>query len=391
MIGAVGGYPYVNFGDVVLQVTPGPARIVDGLGRTTTSDYCDPVAIAQGCLVSLLQSTTDPEGNKVKIKYGVNRNPIEIRRVAKSGSGLADTVEAAAYDSTACTNFAVTCNRPLSVTDAKGVTTNYTWDSTHAGMLTETKSAPTSGAPAPQKRYSYGQFYAWYRNSAGTLVQAPNAVWLVTQMSECRTGSAPSCLNTSDEMRTTFSYGSPGTENNLLPTSKTVAAGDGSLSATTTWTYDAFGNKLTEDGPLAGANDTTRWRYDLQRRVVGVISPDPDGAGVLKHPAVRNTYDAAGRLTKVETGYVNSQLDADWPGFVVVKTAETSFDQLDRKVREWSYGTTGGVQQVTQYSFDLAGRLECTAVRMNPAVFGSLPASACMLGTQGSFGPDHAD
>ena len=43
-------------------------------------------------------------------------------------------------------------------------------------------------------------------------------------------------------------------------------------------------------------------RYDLLGRVTGTLAPDPDGAGVLKYQAVRNTYDAAGRLTKVESG-----------------------------------------------------------------------------------------
>lgn len=33
-----------------------------------------------------------------------------------------------------------------------------------------------------------------------------------------------------------------------------------------------------------------------------------------------------------------------------------------------------------------AGR--CTAQRMSPGAFGSLPASPCSLGSQGSFGPD---
>jgi hypothetical protein len=43
---------------------------------------------------------------------------------------------------------------------------------------------------------------------------------------------------------------------------------------------------------------------------------------------------------------------------------------------------------VTQFSYDISGRLECTAQRMNPAAFAALPASACTLGTQGSQGPD---
>lgn len=46
------------------------------------------------------------------------------------------------------------------------------------------------------------------------------------------------------------------------------------------------------------------------------------------------------------------------------------------------------VYAVKQMSYDADGRLQCTAVRMNPAVYSSLPASACTLGTTGSFGPD---
>ncbi|MET4898994.1 hypothetical protein RN629_18010, partial [Sphingomonadaceae bacterium jetA1] len=43
---------------------------------------------------------------------------------------------------------------------------------------------------------------------------------------------------------------------------------------------------------------------------------------------------------------------------------------------------------VEQRSYDAAARLECTVVRMNPAVFGALPTSACTLGPEGSQGPD---
>jgi YD repeat-containing protein len=46
------------------------------------------------------------------------------------------------------------------------------------------------------------------------------------------------------------------------------------------------------------------------------------------------------------------------------------------------------VLSVSQITYDADGRLQCMATRMNPAVFGSLPSSACTLGTQGSNGPD---
>jgi RHS repeat-associated protein len=43
---------------------------------------------------------------------------------------------------------------------------------------------------------------------------------------------------------------------------------------------------------------------------------------------------------------------------------------------------------VTQFAYDGVDRLTCTAVRMNPAVYGALPADACTLGTAGGNGPD---
>ena len=46
------------------------------------------------------------------------------------------------------------------------------------------------------------------------------------------------------------------------------------------------------------------------------------------------------------------------------------------------------VVSVINYSYDTNERLECTAVRMNPAAYGALPASACTLGTAGTQGLD---
>jgi hypothetical protein len=48
----------------------------------------------------------------------------------------------------------------------------------------------------------------------------------------------------------------------------------------------------------------------------------------------------------------------------------------------------GTTHTVLQRTFDLRGRLECEARRMNPDAFLSLPTSACSLGTEGGFGPD---
>jgi RHS repeat-associated protein len=135
-------------------------------------------------------------------------------------------------------------------------------------------------------------------------------------------------------------------------------------------------------------------RYDAAGRVTGTIAPDPDGAGPLHYAAVRNTYDARGNLTKVESGELatwqsESVAPASWSSaFTVYTTAETTYDSQNRKVTETVKGSDLVAVSLTQYSYDSFGRLQCTAVRMNPAVYGSLPSSACTLGTVGSYGPD---
>lgn len=157
----------------------------------------------------------------------------------------------------------------------------------------------------------------------------------------------------------------------------------------------AFFADATAFAQTAASDFTTGYRYDAAGRVVGQISPDPDGAGALKFAATRTTYDAAGRPTKVETGELGawkseSIAPSAWTGFTVTKTVDTTYDTAGRKVKETvSSGST--IHALTQYSYDIFGRLECTAVRMNSAVFGSLPASACTLGTQGSHGPDRIE
>jgi RHS repeat-associated protein len=148
----------------------------------------------------------------------------------------------------------------------------------------------------------------------------------------------------------------------------------------------------------AASPSTTATRFNADRRPTGSIAPDPDGAGPLGFPAVRNSYDAAGRVTKVEKGELaawqsEAVAPANWTGFTVHQIVDTSYDALDRKTRETVSGVEPGggamtAVSVTQFSYDTSGRLECTAQRMNPAAFAALPASACTLGTQGSQGPD---
>ena len=306
---------------------------------------------------------TAPEGNYVQYTYDSRGNVTETRMVAKSGSGVSDIVATASFDTT-CSNI-VTCNQPNSTTDARGNTTDYTYNTSTGAVLTVTAPAPTSGATRPKTTYSY---------------TSTSGVQILTGTSVCR--STASCAGAADETKTTIAYNS-----NLLPSSVTTAAGDNSLSATTAIGYDDVGNPITVDGPLSGTADTTTYRYDADREVVGTISPDPDGSGSLKRRAVKATYSALGIATTTEVGTVNGTSDTDWAAFSSLQQMTTTLDSADRaSVVTLSAGGTN--YALTQYSYDSEGRLDCTATRMNPSAFGSLPSSACTAGTAGSYGPD---
>ena len=139
---------------------------------------------------------------------------------------------------------------------------------------------------------------------------------------------------------------------------------------------------------------TTAARYDALGRTIGKIAPDPDGTGPLKFMATRVTYDARGNVSVVETGELStwqseSVAPASWgAAFAVLKAERSSFDENGRKLTDRIDGSNGVTISLVQYSYDFLGRLECTAQRMNPAAYQNLPGSACILGAEGSNGPD---
>lgn len=245
--------PPPNIGEVLYQVTPGPVEIIDPLGRVTKSDYCDPRAMAgypqyerHRCLVSVLQSFTDPEGIKTELTYDAFRNVSRYRRIAKPGSGLADIITSSTFN---CLS-PKSCAKPASVTDAKGNVTDYTYSPAHGGVLTET--APAVNGVRAQKRYSYAQRYAWVRNASGALVQAAAPIWVLTQESLCKTGAASGggCVSAGDEVVTTYDYGPDDIPNNLLL--RGIVKDAGGLRLRTCYAYDALGNKTSETSPRAG-------------------------------------------------------------------------------------------------------------------------------------------
>jgi len=332
-----------------------------------------------------LTRMTAPEGNYVEYTYDARGNITQSQLVPKAGSGLSNITSTASYDAS-CSNVK-TCNQPNTTTDARGNATDYTYDSSTGNLLTTTMPAPSGGATRPTTTFGYTSLQAYYSN--GTSIAASGEpVSLLTSTSTCQTGA--SCAGTADEVKTVVDFGpqTSGVGNNLLPVSTTMKAGDNSLSATTAVAYDEVGNLITVDGPLSGTADTTRFRYNVARETVGMVGPDPDGAGSLKHRATRNTISSTtGLLTKVEIGTVNSQSDTDWTAFSSLQELQTDYD-AGRRPAVQRLVSGGSTYALTQTSYDALSRVECVAQRMNATAFGSPPSSACTLGTQGSDGPD---
>jgi RHS repeat-associated protein len=141
----------------------------------------------------------------------------------------------------------------------------------------------------------------------------------------------------------------------------------------------------------APSNYTTGYRYNTVGQVTGVIRPY-SGSGPGSYLASRNTYNSAGLLSTVEIGalavWPQNPDPASWgSNFSLFRTEAYGYDSMGRLL--WKQVSSGGVAyELTQYSYDIVGRQQCVAIRMNSAQFSSMPG-ACTLSTpQGSYGPD---
>jgi len=148
-----------------------------------------------------------------------------------------------------------------------------------------------------------------------------------------------------------------------LPTASSVQAGDGSISAMTTRSYDDVGNIVSVDGPLPGGEDTVTYRYDANREVLGTAGPDPDGAGPRARVAQRNTYDPKGRVIVSEVGTLPDASEAGWNNFASQQQVTTAYDGVDRPLTQ-TLTAAGVTYSTTTYGYD-HHRLDTVTVAMN--------------------------
>ncbi|HEX8307792.1 MAG TPA: hypothetical protein VF645_05170 [Allosphingosinicella sp.] len=207
-------------------------------GRTTYLQYDG----------SELMRLYHPENNNVSYTWRVGQKVSETW-TAKPGSGLAPIGSSMGFaEGTNCPTLPrKICNKPIWKKDFKDNRTDYTYDGTHGGVLTET--GPAVNGVSPQVRFEYEPRHAWV-STGGGYAQEAVPIYLPVKQRFCMTGNASGAgcaLGAGDEVVTTFDYGPGGGPNNLRLRSETVTAGG--VSRRTCFGYDWMGNKISTTRP----------------------------------------------------------------------------------------------------------------------------------------------
>ncbi len=333
---------------------PRVTKITNGLNQSTTYGYD---------FHGKLNRVTQPEGNSVSVTYDSVGNITSKRTKNKSGGG--DLVETAnfPYGTNISPCFGIMCFRPAWSRDVAGNQTDYTWNSANGALLTKLEPADYHG----KRRKTIYEYYPGLSRIKKERVCSVNA-----------NGTNDTCGTATEQVKEYTYWG-----NTFLPLTEKMTNGTNSLAAVTTYGYDNAGRVLSVDGPLAGTGDAAYNRYDNIGRKTWAISPQ--GASGSLRTATRTLYRPAdNKPTKVETGTVSSPTSTS---LAVSQYTDNTYNSR-RLLTKTDVKTGSTKHAVTQISYNARNQPDCTAIRMNPAQFNSLPASACTLDTEGTMGPD---
>ncbi len=307
------GHDATNQGFVVVYDThKHPVRYMDELGRET-----DSTSDSQGRVTSY----TYPLGDKELFEYDDHDNTLKLTKVPY-GVGSAPIVINATYDAT--------WNKPLSITNGRGITTTFTYyNSGYGKSLMATAVRPADG---------YGNGSATYS-------------FTYTSIGKPLTATDP------DGVATTNGYDGSG---NLT----TTEVDPSHLDLTTAYGYDAIGNVTSTTDPRGNVTSSS---YDLDRRK---LEDDVrvGGAGTDFIAATALVYDALGRVVdKKQAKAVSGTTVTAWvtthttytptskPATVTDpdgRTVTTTYDPLDRVDT-----VTDPVGRAIHNAYDAAGQL----------------------------------
>ncbi len=326
-------------------------KVTEG-GLSTNYGYCPGTAT---CPSGLIQTVIKPEGNYFTYAYDDRGNVTSVVQTEKPSTGYSSITTSATYPS-GCSNPKI-CNKPMTTTDARGQTTDYSYDPAHGGLTSITLPADVGGI-RPQTRITYSNYQGYYKNSGGSIIASGLDIALPIKIAQCRTSSY--CSGGADERKTVIDYGpqSSGTANNLNAVNATTSRGDNALAATTAITYDNYGRPATIDGPLSA--DTLSITYNLAGQVLTKVAPDPDDTDAALYPATKYHYDAWGHADIVQTGTVTNLAGSGWSE---TQRTEFEYDGYGRTIRQKAQSAGGAANyQISETVYDLwagSNALEC--------------------------------
>jgi len=292
-----------------------PSRFIDELGKVTTAAFDGRDRVT---------GYTYPEGDQELFAYDNQNNTTSLTRKAKPGSGLADLVISATWNQT--------WNKPATITNARGFTTNFAYGATGGAksMLTSATRPDPDGAggqAAPVYSFTY--------STIGKIATATDPTGVVTSNAYAANGNLSSTT--------------------LNP---------GGLNIATSFTYDAQGDVATTTDPRANVTDSV---YDADRRKTQDKHHNGGAAAVL-NAATRTTYDVVGRVTKTEAGMtfsgsnVSTWATTDQKAYTPTSKVATATDGDNRVVTnayddaDRLLSVTDPVGRVTRFVYDAAGQ-----------------------------------
>ncbi|MBI1291991.1 hypothetical protein GC173_12235 [bacterium] len=295
-------------------------RFTDELGRITQAEYD-----GRGRIVRYVY----PELDEERLAYNTRNNVTELRRQAKPGSGLADIVVSATWNTT--------WNKPATITDARGYRTDFTYVASGNGageLQNATRPAPSGAAPIgsgtrPVYSFTYGAFGRLATSTDPTGVATANAI--------------------------------NGTTGNITSTT----LNPGGVNAATSFSYNGIGDVLTTTDPRGNVTEAA---YDPMRRPT-VIKHHDGGVGATVIAAERTNYNLLGQVTSQDGGTAFSGTNVTtWltretrtytpTGQVATikdglnNTTTNAYDGLDRLLQ-----VTDPVGRATRNEYDAAGQL----------------------------------
>jgi len=298
--------------------------------------------------IGKLRRVIDPDNNSIQYCYDNRGNRIKSIQTSKPKTlQLTGASQFASCDiTTDNANYIVTemdypascaagtekiCNQPTTVTGPRNFQTTFKYDPAHGGV--KSIQRPDINSIVPETRFDYASFQPpfaggtpIYKQIASLACVSDSFEPLEEEEEEipetppaCNRNLNPECevppLHPDDfdpTILSTIIESSTGNSNHqcvsgdmlvtetlyhdsgaarFLP--RTVTQKSDNVSVTplvVKTTYTDMGDVKTIDGPLNGTADTIHYQYDVARREIGVIGPDPDGQGSRKRQATRTTY-----------------------------------------------------------------------------------------------------